>query len=64
MKVCSFKKSLFTHNDIRLQIDEVFLNKIYGDRFTAYSAGSDPTQIESPVITVMKEAGADLGDCK
>jgi len=49
-----------THNAVRSQMAEAFLNKIYGDRYRAFSAGSDPTQIDPLVITVMKEAGIDV----
>ena len=43
---------------------EAFLNKIYGDRYTAFSAGSDPTQIDPLVILVMNEVGIDISNCK
>ncbi len=56
------KKVLFvcTHNAVRSQMAEALLNKIYGDRYTAFSAGSDPTQIDPVVISVMKDMGIDL----
>jgi hypothetical protein len=31
---------------------EVHLNKLYGDRYAAFSAGSDLTQIDSLVVSV------------
>lgn len=40
---------------------EALLNKIYGDRYTAFSAGSDPTQIDPLVVSVMSDIGIDLG---
>ena len=43
---------------------EAFLNNIYGDRYTAFSAGSDPAQIDPLVITVMSDAGIDVSDNK
>jgi len=60
------KKVLFvcTHNAVRSQIAEAFLNHIYGDRYMAFSAGSDPSQIDPIVIMVMQEFGIDLRDYK
>jgi arsenate reductase len=43
---------------------EALLNKIYGDRYTAFSAGSDPTQIDPLVISVMSEIGIDVSNCR
>ena len=62
-----FKKSVLfvcTHNAVRSQMAEALLNNICGDRFTAFSAGSDPTQIDPLVITVMKEIGVDVSSYK
>lgn len=58
------KRVLFvcTHNAVRSQMAEAFLNNIYGDRYSAFSAGSDPTQIDPSVILVMNEAGIDVGN--
>ena len=63
MQNYSMKKNvlfLCTHNAVRSQIAEAFLNHLYGDRYSAFSAGSDPTQIDPLVVTVMKETGMDL----
>jgi arsenate reductase (thioredoxin) len=63
VKTCSPKKSVLfvcTHNSVRSQMAEALLNKIYGDRYTAFSAGSDPTQIDPLVISVMSEIGIDV----
>ena len=67
MKTGFFKKSVLfvcTHNAVRSQMAEAFLNTIYGDRYSAFSAGSDPTQIDSLVISVMNEVGIDVSGCK
>ena len=67
MKICSPKKSVLfvcTHNAVRSQMAEALLNNSYGDRYSAFSAGSDPTQIDPLVITVMKEVGIDVSNSK
>ena len=67
MKICSPKKSVLfvcTHNAVRSQMAEAILNRLYGDRYSAFSAGSDPTQIDPFVITVMKEVGIDVSSYK
>lgn len=57
------KKVLFicTHNAARSQMAEAFLNKLHGDRYSAFSAGTDPTQIDPLVVLVMSEIGIDVG---
>lgn len=67
MKISSPKKRVLfvcTHNAVRSQMAEASLNKIYGDRYSAFSAGSDPTQMDPLVITVMKEIGIDVSSYK
>jgi len=67
LKICSPKKSVLfvcTHNAVRSQMAEASLNNVYGDRYSAFSAGSDPTQIDPLVITVMKEVGIDVSSYK
>jgi len=61
------KKSVLficTHNAARSQMAEAILNKLYGDRYTAFSAGTDPTQIDPFVVLVMREIGVDVSDCR
>jgi arsenate reductase len=57
------KKSVLficTHNAARSQMAEALLNKLYGDRYTAFSAGTDPTQVDPLVVLVMREIGIDI----
>lgn len=58
------KKVLFvcTHNSARSQMAEAFLNSLYGDRYEASSAGTEPGRINPHVVTVMKASGYDLSN--
>ena len=61
------KKSILficIHNAARSQMAEAILNKLYGDRYTAFSAGTDPTQIDPLVVLVMREIGVDVSNCR
>jgi arsenate reductase len=51
---------LCTHNSARSQMAEAFLRKYAGDRFNAYSAGLEPTEIDPMTREVMREVGLDL----
>jgi arsenate reductase (thioredoxin) len=51
---------LCTHNSSRSQMAEAFLKKYTGDRFDAYSAGLQPTEIDPMARTVMQEVGLDM----
>lgn len=51
---------LCTHNSARSQMAEAFLRKYGGDRFNAYSAGLEPTEIDPMTYEVMQEIGFDL----
>lgn len=52
---------LCTGNSCRSQIAQAFLEKHAGERFPAFSAGSDPAPEVHPLtIEVMREAGVDL----
>jgi arsenate reductase (thioredoxin) len=53
---------LCTHNAVRSQMAEALLNKIHGDRYTAFSAGSDPSGLDPLVTAVMSEIGIDAGN--
>jgi len=56
------KKVLFicTHNSARSQMAEGLLNAFYGDRYEAYSAGTDPSQVNPYAIKAMAEIGIDI----
>lgn len=56
------KKVLFicTHNSARSQIAEGILRSLYGDRYEAYSAGTQPTEVNPNAAKVMAEIGIDI----
>ena len=49
-----------THNSARSQMAEAMLNAWAGDRFQAFSAGTEATGIKPETIQVMEEIGLDL----
>lgn len=54
---------LCTGNSCRSQMAEGFLRKYGGDRFDAYSAGTDPAERVHPLaVQVMAEKGIDISD--
>ncbi len=61
------KKILFvcTHNAGRSQMAEGYVNATYSDRYSAYSAGSEPAGEVNPlVIRAMQEIGVDISNAK
>ena len=56
------KKILFlcTHNSARSQMAEGLLRAMYGDRYEAYSAGVQATNVNPLAIVAMKEIGIDI----
>jgi arsenate reductase len=56
------KKILFlcTHNAARSQMAEGLVNAMYGDRYQAFSAGNEPTQVHPCAIAVMAEVDIDI----
>ena len=53
-----------THNSARSQMAEAYLNRLYGDRYEAHSAGITPTRINPYVVKVMGEEGIDLSGAR
>ena len=49
-----------THNSARSQMAEAFLREYGGDRFTAFSAGTEATAVRPEAIRAMAEAGIDI----
>jgi len=49
-----------THNSARSQMAEGLMNGLYGDRFQAFSAGTEATAVRPAAIKVMAEIGIDI----
>jgi len=49
-----------THNSARSQMAEGLLRHLAGDRFEAYSAGTEATRVRPEAISAMAELGADI----
>lgn len=58
----SKQKVLFlcTHNSARSQMAEGLLRGLYGDRYEAFSAGTEVTRVNPYVAKAMAESGIDL----
>jgi arsenate reductase len=58
------KKVLFicTHNSARSQMAEGLLNALYGDRYEAYSAGTQPSKVNPRAVKVMAEIEIDISN--
>jgi len=56
------KKVLFlcTHNSCRSQMAEGIVNHYLGERFQAFSAGTEATRVNPLAIRVMSELGVDI----
>ncbi|MCF6191545.1 MAG: arsenate reductase ArsC [Candidatus Hydrothermae bacterium] len=51
---------LCTHNSARSQMAEGLLRTLFGDRYEAYSAGTEPSRVHPCAIQVMAEIGIDI----
>jgi arsenate reductase (thioredoxin) len=51
---------LCTHNSARSQMAEALLRHLGGDRFEAYSAGTEATHVRPLAIEAMRELGVDI----
>ena len=58
------KRVLFlcTHNSARSQMAEGLLRHLAGDRFEAFSAGTEKTRVRPEAIEAMREVGSDISD--
>jgi arsenate reductase len=56
------KKVLFicTHNSARSQMAEGLLNHLHGNRYSAFSAGTDKSKVNPYAIAAMKKIGIDI----
>ncbi len=57
------KKSVLfvcTHNSARSQMAEGLLNHLFGDRFEAFSAGTEKTRVRPLAVEAMKRVGVDI----
>ena len=53
---------LCTHNSARSQMAEGLLRELAGDRFDAYSAGTEATRVRPLAIRAMAELGIDISN--
>ncbi len=49
-----------THNSARSQMAEGLLNHLYGDRYEAFSAGTEQTRVHPLAIEAMRRIGIDI----
>ncbi len=56
------KQVLFvcTHNSVRSQMAEGLMNSLYGDRYEARSAGTEPAEVNPRAVSVLLELGIDI----
>jgi len=58
------RKVLFicTHNSARSHMAEGLVNAFYSDQYTAFSAGTEPSNVSPYAIRVMQEIGIEISD--
>jgi arsenate reductase len=58
----SKKQALFvcTHNSARSQMAEGLMNSLYGDRYEAHSAGTEPSEVNPQAVFALLELGIDI----
>jgi arsenate reductase len=49
-----------THNSARSQMAEGLLNHLYGDRYEAFSAGTEKTRVHPLAVEAMRRIGIDI----
>lgn len=49
-----------TGNSCRSQMAEAFMEKYHGDRYQAFSAGTNPSEVKPRAIKVLQEKGLDI----
>ena len=49
-----------THNSARSQMAEGLLNHLYGDRYRAFSAGTEKTRVRPLAVEAMRRIGIDI----
>ena len=49
-----------THNSARSHMAEGLMNALYGDRYLAFSAGTEPSEVNPYAVRVMQEIGIDI----
>ena len=60
------KRILFicTHNSARSQIAEGLMNSLFGEKYAAFSAGTNPSEVNPHAIKVMSEIDIDITEHK
>jgi arsenate reductase len=53
-----------THNSARSQMAEAFINSFHSAQYAAYSAGTEPTEVNPLAIKVMAEIGVAISNKK